>query len=147
MALKKKSPAPERRNPFIVDDPAVAAALSSADETHEGAKSTNFHKRESESVYERTARLRSLTPAQRRKLERDAARTKLTVDLPSDTIERLNAIANAPDDNFPISQLVTLLLKRGLAAIEAGEIDLEQYKIHSRVPRFRWFLVEDETAP
>lgn len=88
----------------------------------------------------RAAKLRNMTPAQRRKAERDARRSKVTVDWPPELIREIMEIADRPGDRVPFSQLTALLVVHGLKALRAGEFVLSEHKRPSRVPRFEWFL-------
>lgn len=90
-------------------------------------------------VYERIARARKMTPSQRRKAERDAARNKITLDLPEALTDTLETLAR---DVYqcPPSHLAAVLLKAGFDAIQEGRLDVFRLRKPSRVPRYEWFL-------
>ena len=44
------------------------------------------------------------------------------------------------DHRCPASQVAGLLLIYGLAAIRKGDIELDEYKVSSRSPRYDWNL-------
>lgn len=79
-----------------------------------------------------------LTAAQRRKRAKDTARNKATYDLPEVLTQQIEALA--AEHKVPKSQLVALFLEKGLALVLRGELNLELYKVPSRVPRFEFFL-------
>ena len=102
-------------------DPAVGAALGKLD-----------------NVYDRTAKLRKMTPGQRRKAERDAKRPTVAMDIPPETMERLRATAQA--EGVSVSGLANLFIQIGLRETEAGRFELSSYKRPTRSPRFDWGL-------
>lgn len=125
MAVKK----PDERMDIPInpeDDPAVQAALGPR----------------RDGVYDKIARARKLTDAQRKKLARDAARNKVTYDLPAGLIEQIELMAK---DVYkcPPSHLAALLLRQGLKAIASGELNVYEHRVPSRVPRFEYFLNTD----
>ena len=83
-----------------------------------------------------------MTSAQRRKVERDAQRSKVTYDLPADLIEQLETMSK---DVYkcPPSHLATLLMRQGLKAVSAGELNIWDRRINSKVPRYEFFLNTD----
>ncbi len=80
-----------------------------------------------------------LTRAQRRKREKDAARTKATYDLPETIKERIEVIAT--EFGIPKSQLAAFFLDHAIREYDIGRIDLRPYLRPSRVPRFESFLI------
>jgi hypothetical protein len=109
--------------PIEADDPAVQAALGPR----------------RDDVYSRIERARKMTPAQRKKAERDAARSKVTYDLPAPLIEKLERMAHDVYQ-VPPSHLAALLIMAGLQAVQQGSLDVYARRVPSRVPRFEWFL-------
>lgn len=99
-------------------------------------------------VYGRIARqaqrARTMTPAQRRKEKRDAARTKVTYDLPKEIIDEINRLAG--EGYFPQAHLVGLLLHYGLKLLHEGKIDLDDHRVIANVPRYEYFLRIDPEA-
>lgn len=91
---------------------------------------------------ERLRKAKRLTPGQRRKAERDAARAKVTYDWPEALRERLGKIARQL--GAPENQVAAVLMMAGLEAYARGEVDLEGRKVISRSPRFEWFLRLDD---
>ena len=118
----------QRMNPFG-DDPAVGAAL--------GSQPT------SDTVYDRLAKRRAMTPAQRKKAQRDAARSKVTYDLPKRLIESVEQMARETY-GCPASHLAALLMRAGLEAVEQGRLDVYEHRRPSNSPRFEWFLRLDD---
>lgn len=110
----------KRMNAFD-GDPAVESALGRMDD-----------------VYSRTAKLRKMTPGQRRKAERDAKRPTVAMDIPPETMENLRSVAQAEGVSF--SGLANLLIQIGLRELEAGRFELRSYKRPTRSPRFEWGL-------
>ena len=87
---------------------------------------------------DRRRRARNMTPGQRKKAERDAKRTKATYDLPWEIIEGVSAISAR--ESIPASQIVALLIARGLEDLAQGKLDLDDFKTPTRSPRFEWVL-------
>jgi hypothetical protein len=106
---------PERMNPPLqpVDDPAVEAAIGRDD------------------PYARIQRQRKLTPAQRRRAERDAARSRVQWDLPEDLIALIETMA-AETYRCPPSHLAALLMIAGLRQLGTGELVVSDYLEASR---------------
>jgi hypothetical protein len=121
MALQRMQPFNAPDDP----DPAVDAALG-------------------KTVYDRVAKLKQLTPTQRRKAERDAARTTATFDLPPTLLENLRRVAK--DEGVPVSGLAALLLQVGLQEMNAGRFELRRYKRLTRSIRFEFDLETDLSA-
>lgn len=59
-----------------------------------------------------------LTPAQQKKMIRDAKRTKVTYDFPQELITQILGLAD--DHKVPASQLAALLMQKGLRELEDG---------------------------
>jgi hypothetical protein len=121
MALKKAERMDVPINPD--DDPAVEAALGPR----------------RDDVYDKIARARKMTDAQRRKAARDAARSKATFDLPEDMLAMLEKMAKHVY-KCPPSHLVALLIGEGMKAIADGRLNVYEHRIPSRVPRYEFFL-------
>lgn len=110
--------------PFEDEDRAVKAALEEQDPLMRDM--------------ERRRRARGMTPGQRRKAARDAARNKMTVDLPVEVEEELRRLAQA--EGVSLSALTALLILYGLEELREGRIDLRWHKRPVRSPRFEWGL-------
>ncbi len=78
-----------------------------------------------------------------RKQLRDAARTKVTIDLPDDLRRNLDQIADRL--SVPLSQVYRWLLLRGLEVTSIDE--LEAYRISSRSMRYEFVLFRDDASP
>lgn len=113
-------PKPERR-PVI--DPAVAELLTGLERVRSEA---SLPRRERE----RKARERAKIQARRE--------ARATYDLPPHLRERIKQLAD--DQRVPASQLVTLALARFLNDLEAGRVNLSEFKTPSRSPRYDWNL-------
>ena len=124
MAIKKDV----ERQVVEVGDAAVEAALS-----------PNLNQGRGKDLYGKIERARKMTPSQRKKAERDAARSKVTYDIPAELIKRVEMMAR---DVYrcPPSHLAALLIRAGLKAVEEGRLNVYDHQIPSRVPRFDWFL-------
>lgn len=119
------------RQPLPIDapvDPAVETALGTP------AKRGN--------IYDRLARAKEMTPAQRRKAEKDRARTKETYDLPEWLIEAVEQVARKY--SVPKSNVVAHLLTAGLRDLLEGRINLRWVRKISRSPRFEGLLESPE---
>jgi hypothetical protein len=116
MAIEKQ------RMKIEMNDPAVDAALGS----QQGG------------LYGRIERSRRMTPAQRKKAERDAARSKVTFDWPKTLIAAVNAEAERL--GVPASQVAALLAMYALREAQAGRIDLLAHRRASTTPRFLCLL-------
>ena len=110
------------------DDPAVTANLGPR----------------RDDVYSKIAKARSMTPAQRAKAQRDAARSKVTYDLPADLIQQIETLAKTY--KCPPSHLAALLMRQGIKAISDGDLNVLEHRITSRVPRYQFFLDTDLKA-
>lgn len=122
----------KQRQPIPIDDqidPAVESALGSPE-------------KRGGSIYDRMVRSKGLTPAQRRKAERDRARTKDTYDLPFWLIEAVERIARKY--NVPKSNVAAHLLAAGLHDFLDGKINLLWIRKSSRSPRFEGLLEAPE---
>ncbi len=94
------------------------------------------------SIYERIARVKEMTPAQRRKAEKDRARTKETYDLPGWLIEAVERIAQKY--GVPKSNVAAHLLAAGLRDVLEGKINLRWVRKISRSPRYEGLLESPE---
>jgi hypothetical protein len=83
----------------------------------------------------RAAHLRNLTDAQRKKLERDAQRIKVTFDASPELKALLDQLQKALD--VPMSDLLTVLIGVTLQAVDSGQVNLEDYIYTSRLPRYQ----------
>lgn len=118
MSLKKDI----ERQVVEVDDPAVESALGP-----------------NRDVYGKIERARKMTPSQRKKAERDAARSKVTYDMPAELIKQVEVMAR---DVYrcPPSHLAALLIQAGLKSVQEGRLNVYDHRVPSRVPRFDFFL-------
>lgn len=131
MAIDKKmrDKLPPRITPVV--DEAVESALGKS-----GAMS----------MAEKVEKAKKMTPSQRKKKARDAARNKETYDLPLDVTEALNQIMDKywtgadPREPFSRSSLASLLLVAGLQALLDGRVQIEPFLQISRSPRFQFSL-------
>lgn len=112
---------------YELEDPAVEAALGKPKAT---------------SVYARLARVKEMTPSQRRKAEKDRARTKETYDLPEWLIEAVEQIARKY--GVPKSNVAAHLLAAGLHDLLDGKINLGWVRKISRSPRYEGLLESPE---
>jgi hypothetical protein len=69
---------------------------------------------------------------------RQAMRNRVTYDIPKEIVDQVKGMAEAVD--CPESQLVSLLLWKGLQLVYQGEFDLEEYKHHSNSPKKKFNL-------
>ena len=70
--------------------------------------------------------------------------SRLNVDLPPRVKALVKALAAR--ERVPESQLVALACARLLAAIDAGEVDLTDYKRPTKSPKYDWVLVTENGA-
>ena len=123
MAVKKNTN--KRLNPFDEDlDPAVVAAIGSP-----GASD-----RQSATVYDRIAKVRKMTPAQKKKAQRDAARNRVGVDLSASVSSIVDVLADALQ--APKSQVLAFLFMYGAQELLNGKINITWALTGSRSPRF-----------
>jgi len=123
MAIKKDKEFPEQN---VRLDPAVAIHLQNSAQAIADA---------------RRIKETSLTAAQRRKRAKDAARNKVTYDLPEQITDRIEAIAaQFGDKGVPQNQVVAFFLDFALRHYEENSIELDPYLKPSIVPRFSFFL-------
>lgn len=94
------------------------------------------------SIYERLRRAKEMTPAQRRKAERDRNRSKETFDLPEWLVEAVAQIAET--HGVPKSNVAAHLLAAGLKELLNGQINLDWMKKASRSPRYEGLLEAPE---
>lgn len=115
MTVKKES----ERQAIPIDpiDPAVENALGSPS-----------------GFYTQLARLKKLTPAQRKKAERDRKRSKETYDLPEWIGGAISTLARHYD--VPKSNVVAHLIAAGLRTFLEGQINFGWLLNSSRSPRF-----------
>ncbi len=109
-----------RQSPFDAD-PAVEAALGDSDD-----------------VYTRIARVRKMTPAQRRKAQRDQARNRVMLDLPATLETVLDAMAG--DLSVPKSQAAAFLMILGLHSVAQGTVNPRDCRRPSRSMRYDYAL-------
>ena len=88
---------------------------------------------------ERRQRERHLSPAQKRERARQAARVRMTFDVPDWLKDELLRVADT--EHTTASSVAAYLIARGIRALRRGEMRLP--KIPSESPRFD-FLVEVE---
>ncbi|WP_322806168.1 hypothetical protein [Thermanaerothrix sp.] len=106
-------------------DPAVENALGRP------AKQMN-------NIYQRLARIKGMTEAQRRKAEKDRERSKATYDLPDWLIQAVEQIAAS--HGVPKSNVAAHLLAAGLRDLLDGRINLNWMRKISRSPRYEGLL-------
>ena len=85
-------------------------------------------------LLDRRRKVRNLTEYQRRKMERDGKRVKMTIEISPELKHRFDAIRKSAQ--VPPTDLVGLLLHLGMKGIENGQINLEDYKYNSNLPRY-----------
>jgi len=98
-------------------DPAVLAALSDADQR---------------------VKRRGMSAGQRKRADRDEARSKATYDLPAWLIQAVTDLAER--QQVSKSSLVAFLLARALEAYRRGDWNFDGYHEPSRSPRYRFVL-------
>lgn len=124
MAVKKDV---NRLNPFDNDlDPAVVAAIGSPETSKPGT------------VYDHIAKARKMTPAQRKKAQRDAARPKVTYDIPDSVTAIIDTLADA--FQVPKSQAMAFFFMYGVQVLLDGKINVTWALTGSRSPRFVYQL-------
>lgn len=124
MAVKKDV---NRLNPFDNDlDPAVVAAIGSPEASKPGT------------VYDHIAKARKMTPAQRKKALRDAARPKASYDIPASVVAVIDELADA--FQVPKSQVIAFFFMHGAQQLLRGEINVTWALTGSRSPRFVYQL-------
>ncbi len=101
-------------------DPAVDAAVTPA------------------GMYSNVAKVRNLTPAQRRKRERDAQRNRVMVDLPTDLEKVVDVLAGQKQTSK--SMIISLLILLGLYYIEQTGFEIEEIRYTTRSMRFEFML-------
>ena len=102
-------------------DPAVEAAL--------GPSQAN----QPATVYDHIAKLRKMTPAQRKKAQRDAARNRVGVDLPASVSSIVDVLADTFD--VPKSQALAFFFMYGAQQLLQGQINMNWAITGSRSPR------------
>jgi len=65
-------------------------------------------------------------------------RNRKMYDIPLDISEAVKQLSEEHD--CPESQVAALLIWRGLKLVEAGEMDLNEYKVHSESPKKKFNL-------
>jgi|YNPMSStandDraft_1061717.scaffolds.fasta_scaffold17534_4 hypothetical protein len=124
MSVRKDERQPLPIDPADLDvDPAVTAALG---------------RPRSNDIYDRIVRARRMTPAQRRKAEKDRKRSKETYDLPAWLIGAIAEIAAAY--GVPKSNVAAHLLALGLRQLLDGQVNLRWMWKASRSPLFEGLL-------
>ena len=63
---------------------------------------------------------------------------RVTYDLPPSIRNQIARLAEK--GKFPASQVAAVLLSEAMKSLEAGEIDLNKYKVPSNSPRYDWNL-------
>jgi len=97
-------------------------------------------------VYGRIARARRMTPAQRKKAEKDRQRSKVTYDWPEELIREVERLAREVY-YCPASHLAAALAIDGLEAVREGRLDIRAMRRPANSPRFDWYLeLEYESA-
>lgn len=98
--------------------------------------------RQSSNIYQRLARIKEMTEAQRRKAEKDRERSKATYDLPDWLIRAVEQIAAS--HGVPKSNVAAHLLAAGLRDLLDGRINLNWMRKISRSPRYEGILESPE---
>ena len=80
----------------------------------------------------------SMTKAQKEKAKKDKNRDSLRIDTPEELHDLIKAYATA--ERVSISRLVCFLVVLGLKKLHEDKIDLNEFKTHSRSPRFEFNL-------
>jgi hypothetical protein len=93
-------------------------------------------------IYQRLARIKEMTEAQRRKAEKDRERSKATYDLPDWLIQAVEQIAVS--HGVPKSNVAAHLLAAGLRDLLDGRINLNWMRKISRSPRYEGLLENPE---
>jgi hypothetical protein len=75
---------------------------------------------------------RHLSQTKRKQAERDRARNRRMIDLPTDLEDEITRIAAEFD--LPVSQVITFLLLRGLSGLDL--VDIQERLVSSRSMRF-----------
>jgi len=94
--------------------------------------------RQMNNIYQRLARIKGMTEAQRRKAEKDRERSKATYDLPDWLIQAVEQIAAS--HGVPKSNVAAHLLAAGLRDLLDGRINLNWMRKISRSPRYEGLL-------
>jgi hypothetical protein len=119
MAIKNSLP--RMQVPFMPSgDPAVDAAVTPT------------------GMYSNVAKIRNLTPAQRKKRDRDALRNRVMVDLTSDLENVIGNLANQYQTSK--SMIFNLLILLGLYYIEQSGFEIDGIKTASKSMRFEFLL-------
>lgn len=85
-------------------------------------------------IYDRIAKVRRMTPSQRRKAQKDRERHKETFDLPAWQISAIQTIAQRYD--VPKSNVVAHLITSGIHSFLSGQINFSWLLKPSRSPRY-----------
>jgi hypothetical protein len=126
MAVKKRREVPVQ--PLVpLRDEAVEAALGSNGQDPLYGKMAS-----------KAARLRSMTPGQRRKARYDAQRNKATYDLPEELTSLIDALAEA--ENTSKSHMAGFILALGLHRLIEQPLDFSEFKELSPTPRYDFKL-------
>jgi hypothetical protein len=91
---------------------------------------------------DRKSRRRMTAEERKEKKKWESRQGRATYDLPDAVRETLKKIAG--DEEVPISQVAALMLAKGIASYQAGDIDLGDKKTPSDSPRYSWNLDLDE---
>lgn len=121
-------PKPVRRQTL---DPSVADILRDMDSTQAVRK---LPKREREAAQRKVARAAA---RDRKERARQAARVRLTADVPREVFDYITALAAS--HSVPVSGLVALACHRLIVDIGNG-FNFDAYKKPSRSPRYGWII-------
>ena len=116
------------RQPFPINstelDPAVTSVM--------GAPKSK------ETIYDQMARTKRMTPAQRKKAQKDKLRHRVMLDLPEDLDDVLEMLSN--EEVISKSQLASFLIIKGLYEIEKSGTNNNWDKVPIRSLRFDYKL-------
>jgi hypothetical protein len=90
---------------------------------------------------EQRAQMRTMTPAQRQRAQRQARRKSVTYEMHADLVAIVREIADAME--ISPAAVVNRLLLDALRRYADGEIDFEDYLEPSRSPRYLWVVKID----
>lgn len=105
-------------------DPAVAELLSHAED-----------KRETRSLPLKEQKRKA---KEKQKMQ---ARNRVMYDLPPVLVARIKVLASDPKNRVPESQVAALLIWQGLLDLDAGKLNLMEYRQASKAYRYDWNLV------
>lgn len=84
------------------------------------------------------ARQRSRTPGQRRKAKKDQARTRMLIDLPEELLDLIDQLVE--QEGVSKSRFVSFMTILGMEKLIKDGIDLDEFKLPAKSPRFEFAL-------